>query len=279
MRVIIAFFRAVVNGTSMAYTQLMKTFFVTLVMTLFVTVFMWLMNIAGFKEINYFFFFIGGIMIFFIGLNPIAVIASVLYGGVSGGIRKEGVMKGALDGPGRLIHLIVGLMYTYFCIAGVLATTSFKESPSSFFAILAMVTLFCAMSVFFSRGFGRLARFLTYTYAFYVCTCALWAIVPVDAKINMGMKGKVIQRIDNVIGSGKESVKNQIDVIVQKENVAESNAIRKKNLKEKALSDSLRIARSESDAKRKRIEEKYDAEQKNAQQKKEIEDKLNSLIK
>lgn len=274
MNAIITFLRGIVTSAGNALSTMLKTFFMTFLGMFALTLVMWMLNIFGCKEVNYLFFFLGGIMIFFIGINPATIVTSVLIGAVSGGVNHDGIMKGALRGPAQLLHLVLGLLYAFFVLSGVLATTSFEESPSAFFAIMAMVMLLGVAVSFYGEKFGSAPMVLVTLYVVYVCIRATWAIVPVDTKYDMGMSGEQIQRIDKVIGTGSRAVREKIQLLVDRERAARealAEAARKR------VEAAARAAKAQQEAEERKAKIRLELERK-AQERKELEERIQRAI-
>jgi hypothetical protein len=233
---------------------------------------MWILNIIGLKEINYIFFFFGGIAIFMAGINPITLLASIFVGGISGKIDGDGFFKGIKKGVNDLFHFVNGIAYAFVLLSGVAAIISFKESPSSFFAIFVAITILYTGASYMKKSVGGFTAIMTYSFVFYICIRAFWAIIPVDTKVNIGMNPRHISKIENVIGTGKEKIKAQINTHLQVENSRELKAAEKA----KEENDKLEKARMERIEKERREAEKINADKAAAQKRKEIEDRLNN---
>ncbi|HXK37883.1 MAG TPA: hypothetical protein VJ579_02350 [Candidatus Paceibacterota bacterium] len=260
MNAILTFLRGLATSAGNAVSNILKTMFLASIFMLGLTFVMWLLNIFGLKELNYVFFFLGGIMIFFIGFNPATIVTSILVGAVAGGINREGIMKGALTGPARLLYFIIGLLYAFFALAGLLATTSFAESPSSFFAIMAMTMLLGVATAFVGAKASKFAFAVVAVYAAYICVRAIWAIIPVETKYNLGIPISAIQDIDNVIGTGSKEVKRTIDAIVTIEE-RKANIIREEKRRQYEAAEAAAAVQREEDERRDKIRRAKEEEQ------------------
>lgn len=274
MNAIFTFLRGLATSAGNAVSSMLKTFFLASLSLLGLTLVMWMFNIFGLKEVNYVFFFLGGIMIFFIGFNPATIVTSILVGAVAGGVNKEGIMKGALRGPARLLYFIVGLLYAFFVLSGLLATTSFAESPSAFFAIMAMITLLGVATSFAGTRAEKPVFALVLLYALYICVRATWAIIPVDTKYDMGMSIKYIERIDKVIGTGSSAVRMKIESITREEE-QKALAIREAERKRREVADAAAKAQREHDE---QVAKKLRAKQKEEEERADLARKLQQTI-
>jgi hypothetical protein len=274
MNAILTFLRGLATSAGNAVSNMLKTLFLASIFMLGLTFVMWLLNILGLKEVNYLFFFLGGIMIFFIGFNPATIVTSILVGAVAGGVNKEGILKGALAGPARLLYFIIGLLYAFFALAGLLATTSFAESPSSFFAIMAMTMLLGVATSFIGAKASKFAFVLVAAYAAYICVRALWAIIPVETKYNLGIPIASIQNIDNVIGTGSKEVKRTIQVIVEHEE-RKALLVKEEQRKQREAAEVVAAAQRKEEERKQKIREEKEREE---QHRKDLEQKIQRTI-
>lgn len=233
---------------------------------------MWILNICGLKELNYIFFFLGGIAIFMAGINPITLIASIFVGGISGKIDGKGFFKGTKQGVNNLFHFVNGIAYAFVLLSGIASVISFKESPSSFFAILVAATILCSGASYMKKDIGRLITLFTTIFVIYICLRAFWAIVPVDTKINLGMSPDRLSKIENLIGTGKDKIRTQINAYVEIERV---NKEREKDSLEmvnsKIEQERLKMLNDKKEERR-RIYNEEQAKKK----RKEVEERLNN---
>lgn len=274
MNAIFTFLRGLATSAGNAVSNMLKTFFLASIYMLGLTLIMWLLNIFGLKELNYVFFFLGGLLIFFAGINPATIVTSILVGAVAGGINREGVLKGALRGPARLLYFIVGLLYAFFALSGLLATTSFAGSPSSFFAIMAMLLLLGVATSFMSAKSGKVAYALVLCYALYICIRAVWAVIPVETKYDMGMSIGHIYRIDKVIGTGSPQVKAEIRTIMDQEERVARAAREELRKRQEAAAAAEKVQRERDERNAKKIR----AKQQEEEQRRDLEQKLQKAI-
>jgi hypothetical protein len=274
MNAIFTFLRGLATSAGNAVSSMLKTFFLASLFLLGLTLLMWLLNIFGLKELNYAFFFLGGIMIFFIGVNPATIVTSILVGAVAGGVKREGILKGALAGPARLLYFIIGLLYAFFALAGLLATTSFAESPSSFFAIMAMTMLLGVATSFVGAKAGKPVFALVLLYALYICVRVVWAIIPVDTKYDMGMSINYIQRIDKVIGTGSAEVQRKIQSIVLAEEQKALEVREAARMRREAADAAAKVQRERDE----QVAKKLRAKQKEEQEREDLARKLQQTI-
>lgn len=142
---------------------------------------MWGINALGGKEVNYVFFFLGGIFLILKASNPRIAGASAIAGSTVQGLRDEDLSQSAVKGVVVLYRVMLGLLLGFWILAGLLSTWSFKEAPAAFFPIAAMA-LTIAVTVEFFNMKGGIFKWVVIGYALGVILVAFWQTVPADWK-------------------------------------------------------------------------------------------------
>lgn len=142
---------------------------------------MWGINAFGGKEVNYVFFFAGGILLILQASNPRVVGGSALAGTVVQGLRDEDLTQGAVKGVMVLYRVMLGMLFGFWVLAGLLSTWSFKEAPGAFWPIAAMA-LTIGVTIEFFEMKGGVFKWVVIGYAVGVILVAFWQTVPTNWK-------------------------------------------------------------------------------------------------
>jgi hypothetical protein len=142
---------------------------------------MGLLNAFIAKEVNYFFFFIGGILILMKGFKPPVVGASAIGGVGLHFLADKDLSQGAIKGLEVLYKVVTGVLFGFWVIAGLLATWSFKEAPGAILPIVAMgLTIGVTIELFNMKG--GVFKWVVIIYAVGVICTAFWQTFPADWK-------------------------------------------------------------------------------------------------
>ncbi len=147
-----------------------------LLFILIATLAMWCFNISGLKEVNFIFFFIGGLYLVAKFSQPKMVVAGAVIGTVAGGLRDKDLSQSAAEGVKWLYKIALGLVLGFWVLAGMLATWSFENAPAAFFPVAAMTMLLAVMVEFFEMKGGMFKKVLV-AYAVGVIIVALWQTI------------------------------------------------------------------------------------------------------
>lgn len=142
---------------------------------------MGLLNAFIAKEVNYFFFFIGGILILMKGFKPPVVGASAIGGVGLHFLADKDLSQGAIKGLEVLYKVVTGVLFGFWVIAGLLATWSFKEAPGAILPIVAMgLTIGVTIELFNMKG--GVFKWVVIIYAVGVICTAFWQTFPKEWK-------------------------------------------------------------------------------------------------
>lgn len=158
-----------------------KSLVMALVAMFGLTFVMWGLNAIGAKEINYIFFFFGGMLILIMGFTPRLVGLSAVGGFVINGLNDKDKSQGMVKGIQGLIKAVSGILLGFWIASGVLATWSFREAPMAFFPIAAMA-LTIGVTVQFYGMKGGVFKWVVLIYALGVIGTAFYQTFPKEWK-------------------------------------------------------------------------------------------------
>ncbi len=159
--------------------QMYKTAVVGGLCTILLVLVMWLINIAGGKEVNYIFLFAGLAVIAIWAFSPKRILIAMGAGAIVQGLRDEDIPQGAVTGIKTLYQGTLGVMLWFAITAGMLSVLSFKESPASFFSIAAMLFI---LAITFVSIPSKFLRVVVAGVAVAVITYHGWQITPKEIK-------------------------------------------------------------------------------------------------
>lgn len=139
---------------------------------------MWLINIAGFRELNFIGFFLGGAAILVVAFRPEALLAAMGIGAVAGWLGNRNTSQGVLRGVQALHKLTVGALFAFWGAAGLLAVHPWQQSPGAFWAILASILVVVSVFQLYDIKATALRVTVVVGYTAVVCVYALWSTVP-----------------------------------------------------------------------------------------------------
>ena len=142
---------------------------------------MWLLNAFMAKEVNYFFFFIGGFLLLIKGFKPPVVGASAIGGVGLHFLADKDLSQGAIKGLQVLYKVVTGVLFGFWVLAGLLSTWSFKEAPGAFWPIAAMA-LTIGITIEFFNMKGGVFKWVVIIYAVGVICTAFWQTFPKEWK-------------------------------------------------------------------------------------------------
>ncbi len=181
-RISVAGLRITMDELNLIHAQLQKFLIVTMV----VIIAMWGINIVGLKEANFVFFFLGGFLILSLGSAPFLILSGAGLGVVVHGLRDDDLSKGAVAGVQGLYKIVIGSLFGFWVASGILATWSFRESPFSFFPIIAMIMLLAVMSSVFGLKGKKVPIAIITTYAVAVIGIAAWKTISIEDRPSIG---------------------------------------------------------------------------------------------
>lgn len=146
-------------------------------MTFVSTLVMWLLNISGLKEVNFLFFFVGGMYLVTKLSHPKIVVSAAVAGAGVQGLRDEDITQGAAKGTVVLYQIFLGILLGFWILAGILSTWSFALSPASFFPIAAMGMVIAITIEFFDMK-GNVFPIVIIGYALVIIAIATWKTFP-----------------------------------------------------------------------------------------------------
>ncbi len=150
--------------------------------TILLVLVMWLINIAGGKEVNYIFLFPGLAVIAIWAFSPKRILIAMGAGAIVQGLSDEDITQGAVTGVKTLYQGTLGVMLWFAITAGMLSVLSFKESPASFFSIAAMLFI---LAITFVSIPSKFLRVVVAGVAVAVIVYHGWQITPKELKEKM----------------------------------------------------------------------------------------------
>lgn len=145
---------------------------------------MWGLNAYVTKEINYFFFFVGGILLIINGSTPRIAGLSAAGGIIVQELNDKDKSQGAIKGLQVLYKVVTGVLFGFWVLAGLLSTWSFKEAPGAFWPIAAMaLTIGITIELFSMKG--GVFKWVVIIYAVGVICTAFWQTFPKEWKSAM----------------------------------------------------------------------------------------------
>jgi hypothetical protein len=151
---------------------------------------MWGLNVAGWQEVNYIFFFIGMLFFLYVGFSPKAVLTALGVGVVVQGLQDEDLTKGAVVvGLKALYQVVLGVMLWFGIIVGILSVVSFEPKPLAFLPIAATLLI---MTLTFASVKSRVLKGVVTVIGTLVIGYHSWYLVPEEWKLRAS--GKVAAR-------------------------------------------------------------------------------------
>lgn len=178
------FFR-IVSGTAelteSKAERIYNTLIITMLGTMGLLLVMWAINAYWMKEINFFFFFLGGILLLVMGFTPRVVGMSAVAGLAVNGLQDKDLSQGTVSGVKVLYKVVTGILFGFWVVAGLLATWSFKEAPMAFWPVATMAIVIGIVIEFFEMK-GGVFKWVVIIYAVGVILVAFWQTLPSGVK-------------------------------------------------------------------------------------------------
>lgn len=178
------FFRiigGVAELTASKAERIYNSLIITLLGTVGLVVIMWAINAYGAKEINFIFFFLGGILLLIMGFTPRVVGISAVAGLAVNGLQDKDLSQGTVSGMKALYKVVTGILFGFWIVAGLLATWSFKEAPMAFW-LVATMAMVIGVAIEFYEIKGGVFKWVVIIYAIGVILAAFWQTFPQEWK-------------------------------------------------------------------------------------------------
>lgn len=166
---------------------------------------MWGLNVTGFKFVNAFIFAFGGLFIFVQATRPIALAGVAAAGASVAWMADRDVSKGALQGLSVFYRVVLGALFGFWVLAGLLATWSFEESPRSFFIIMGMILMVTVTTATFKMATGKLSAKIIITYSVVVMLTAFWQTLTPEQKAMVPLVEDTAPKVDSRIKLSKDA--------------------------------------------------------------------------